>query len=181
MPPVLSKPTSNIVLKCQKRNVYYPARRSRGLMLSKKENRKFEAALDNECEPYRWSYSSNGRVFPEKKAGKIVGWRLCVRRRTNPRLKKGIEKKSGTYDSQIAAENALYNFRRSLEPKSIQAKFDCWEHSASNQALDVPVPLSGHDPDIIVDESSNPVRRKYASNRRAIKSLLDLQSHVSSG
>jgi hypothetical protein len=71
-----------LTLSIEERHLYHPgAPRSRALKLSNHEKRKMEAALDNKSDPYGWSYTSNsGRVFAEKKAGKIVTWRLCVRR-----------------------------------------------------------------------------------------------------
>ena len=99
MPPVLSKPVSNNVRNSQRRHAYIPARRSRANKFSKDENSKFEAALDNSCDPYGWLYTSNGRVFPEKKPGEVA-WRLCVRRVTNPKCTKTTEKKSGGYSTQ---------------------------------------------------------------------------------
>jgi hypothetical protein len=135
MPTVLSNAISATVTSSQKRHVYHPARRSRALKQSKADNQKFEAALDNEPDPYGWSYTSNARVFPEYKGGATVAWRITVRRRTHASQKTSTNKKSGArYKSQIVAENEMYAYRKSLEPKSIQSKLNLWEQSLSNLA-----------------------------------------------
>jgi hypothetical protein len=167
MPTVLSKAVSATVTSSQKRHVYHPARRSRALKQSKADNQKFEAALDNEPDPYGWSYTSNARVFPEYKGGATVAWRITVRRRTHASQKTSTNKKSGArYKSQIVAENEMYAYRKSLEPKSIQSKLNLWEQSLSNLA----------DPTSIVDETSTSVptvvkKALTAARKRRNKSI----------
>jgi hypothetical protein len=119
MPTVLSKAISATVTSSQKRHVYHPARRSHALKQSKADNQKFKAALDNEPDPYRQSYTSNARVFPEYKGGVTVAWRITIRRRRHASPKTSTNKKSGArYNSQIVAKNEMYAFRKSLEQKA---------------------------------------------------------------
>jgi hypothetical protein len=122
MPTVLSKDISATVTSSQERHVYHPARRSCALKQSKADNQKFKAALDNELDPYGWSYTSNARVFPEYKGGVTVTWKITIRRRTHASQKTSTNKKSGAqYNSQIVAEHLVYagsTYSHSFKPRN---------------------------------------------------------------
>jgi hypothetical protein len=170
MPSVLVKAVSDVVKSSQRRYVYHPARRSRALQQSKANKSKFEAAFNNESDPYGWTYTSNARVFPEYIAGVIVAWRICARRRRlHPKNRKATERKSTTrYSTQIKAENEMYSYRKSLKPKSVQSQLNQWEQRVTNLAvLTDPTSFS------IVDQSSTQViiKTDTAANKRHTKSI----------
>ncbi len=66
-----------------------------------------------------------------------------------------VPRKSSTrYGTQIDAENAMYEYRKGCEPKSVQAKLDEWEKGLTN--LEVVLPSDPTDVSTsIVDESTH--------------------------
>jgi hypothetical protein len=56
---------------------------------------KFGVALDNECDPYGWMYTSHAKAFPEYVGGIVVNWRIHVSR-THKLSWKSVPRKSST-------------------------------------------------------------------------------------
>jgi hypothetical protein len=130
MPKVKPKDVSDAVAKCQQSNIYHLARRSRIQAPSQVELRKLCSALANQSEPFGWTLTSSCKVFPVITGGVIVGWRICLIKRKGERSKvRGQEKKSKVFASQIAAENAMYEFRKNVESPRSKKKLDQWEQS----------------------------------------------------
>ena len=133
MPKVAAKIVSNAVAKSQLANVYYLARISRLQQLSEVEERKLVSALSNKSEPFGWSLTTGCKVSQVS-----TGWRIGLRKRPGGKSKvKSERKRSREYQSQIAAENDMFNFRKNLESPKSKKRLSEWELSLLSSSLRV--------------------------------------------
>jgi hypothetical protein len=133
MPRVAAKTVSDAVAKSQLANAYYLARRSRLQQLSEVEERKLISALSNKSEPFGWSLTTSCKVSQVS-----TGWRIGLRRRPGGKSKiKSERKRSREYQSQIAAENDMFNYRKNLESPKSKKRLSEWELSLHSSSLRV--------------------------------------------
>jgi hypothetical protein len=141
MPVVTPKLVSDAVANSQRTDIYHLARRSRLHQLSEVEQRKLISAMANQSEPFGWSLTSSCKVFPVSRDGPITGWRirlLKLKRKGGRKSKvKGQEKKSRQYESQILAENAMFEFRKGLESPKSKNQLDHWQLSLLSSSVRV--------------------------------------------
>jgi hypothetical protein len=146
MPKVKPKDVSDTIAKCQVANTYHLARRSRFQGFLDLEQRKLCSVLANQSEPFEWSLTMSCKVFPVTTYGVIAGWRIhLVKRKGGKQKAKGQEKKSLVFPSQIAGENAMFEFQKNLESPKPKKKLNQWVQFLL--LLSTPVEL-------IVDDSS---------------------------
>jgi hypothetical protein len=83
--------------------------------------------MANQSEPFGWSLTSSCKVFPVSRDGTIAGWRirlLKLKRKGGRKSKvKGQEKKSRQYESQILAENAMFEFGKILNLPNLKSNW----------------------------------------------------------
>jgi hypothetical protein len=127
----IKKLVSDAVAKSQQANSYHQARRSRLHQMSKVEERKFLSALSDQMDPFGWCLTYSCKIIPVKRDERITAWRIRLLKRGGGKSSKykGQEKKSSEYESQLAAENALYEYRRSMESKNSKKRLDEWTQS----------------------------------------------------
>jgi hypothetical protein len=154
---VVPKLVSDAVAKSQRANIYHLARRSRLQQLSEVEQRKLISAMAEQLEPFGWSLTSYCKVFPVSIYAAIAGWRIRLLKRKGGKTKaKGQEKKSRQYESQIAAENGMFEFRKSFESPKSRKQLDQWELSLLESSIRV---------ELIVDEGTSNHRDVRTGNR----------------
>jgi hypothetical protein len=103
--------------------------------------------MANQSEPFG-CLTSYCKVFPVSRDKTIAGWIIRLLKRKGGKTKvKGQEKKSQQYyESQIAAENAMFEFRKSFESPKSKKQLDHWEISLLSSSIRV---------ELIVDEGRN--------------------------
>jgi hypothetical protein len=153
------------VAKSQQANSYHLARRSRIHQMSEVEERKFLSALSNQMDPFGWCLTASCKIIPVKRNERIAAWRIRLLKRRGGKSNKckGQEKKSSEYESQLAAENALYEYRKSMESTKSKKKLNQWEQSLLSSSVQT---------ELIVDESTpKELPKKSRLTSRKIKSI----------